>query len=346
MVAHEAGWGSAAAFELVYASGLARLMERSCGGVGIILKFERVRPERPDAFQPLRAYEITPRFLHRVIGKLKRWKFDIVDMDEACRRARLPRAGRRFVAMTFDGGTRDFVDFAYPVLSAHEVPFTLYLPTAIADGRGEMWPLALEAVIAQQDRISVMIDDNRRHFETVSVADKRHAYHYLDSWLRTLPLAALSSAINDLCIRYAVDLASLSRAVALSWDDVATFVSDPRATIGCATVHGAILANLDDVTAKREIAMGRAVARSALPYDARHFAYPFGGAAAFSARDVAMATGEGFTSAVTSVAGVVQGSDRSDRHALPRLAWDGRRRSLRALRVMLSGVMLGTGALR
>ena len=31
-------------------------------------------------------------------------------------------------------------------------------------------------------------------------------------------------------------------------------------------------------------------------------------------------------------------------HALPRLAWDGRRSSLRALRVALAGVLMGKGA--
>ena len=53
-----------------------------------------------------------------------------------------------------------------------------------------------------------------------------------------------------------------------------------------------------------------------------------------------MAAEAGFASAVTSVAGVIRPDGRSDLHALPRIAWDGRRRSMRALRVMLSGVML------
>jgi peptidoglycan/xylan/chitin deacetylase (PgdA/CDA1 family) len=136
------------------------------GGAGIILKFERVRPPRQDAFQPLKAHEITPWFLDRTIRALKRWPIDIVGMDEVCRRASAPRAGRRFVALTFDGGTRDFVDFAYPLLAAHEVPFTLYLPSAFADGLGAMWWLALEQAIATHDRISLIIDHRQRHFET------------------------------------------------------------------------------------------------------------------------------------------------------------------------------------
>jgi peptidoglycan/xylan/chitin deacetylase (PgdA/CDA1 family) len=332
---------SALGSELAYLSGYARLAERTRGGAGVILKFERVRPARADAFQPFRSREVTPQFLHEVIRGLKRWPLDIVGMDEVCRRAAAPLAGRRFVALTFDGGTRDFRDYAYPLLSAHQVPFTVYLSTALADGLGEMWWLALERAIATHDRISLMIDDRQRHFDTATVGDKMRACYYLDSWLRTLPPEKLSVAINDLCSRYAVDVAALSREAAMNWDDIATFTSDPLATIGCATVNNAILTSLDDATARRETAMGRAVAQSALGADVRHFAYPFGDRTSFAPRHQAMATETGFASAVTSMAGVVQAGGQSELQALPRVAWDGRRRSLRALRVMLSGVMLG-----
>jgi hypothetical protein len=37
---------------------------------------------------------------------------------------------------------------------------------------------------------------------------------------------------------------------------------------------------------------------------------------------------------------VVQAEGRSNLRALPRISWDGRQRSLRAMRVMLSGTML------
>ena len=48
----------------------------------------------------------------------------------------------------------------------------------------------------------------------------------------------------------------------------------------------------------------------------------------------------GFASAVTALPGVVRAGGRSNPHALPRIAWDGRQRSLRVMRVMLSGMML------
>ena len=73
---------------------------------------------------------------------------------------------RRFVCLTFDGGYKDVMASAYPVLSKHGVPFTIYLPTAFPDGLGEAWWLALEEVIARESRISLVIERKERHFNT------------------------------------------------------------------------------------------------------------------------------------------------------------------------------------
>src|SRR3954467_11888377 len=111
---------------LAFFSGYARLMERRTGGAGAILRFERVRPVRSVAFQPRRAHEITPDFLDRTIRALKRWKFDIVGMDEVHRRAVSLKQPERFVSLTFDGATRELIVSGYPVLAKHGVPFTVY----------------------------------------------------------------------------------------------------------------------------------------------------------------------------------------------------------------------------
>ena len=326
--------------ELAYFSGYARLNQWRTAGAGAILRFERVRPARRGAFQPLRSGEITPDFLERVLRALQRWKLDIVSIDEACRRAHQPRSGRRFVCLTFDGGYKDIVASAYPLLSRHAVPFAVYLPTAFPDGLGQAWWLALEQVIAGHDRISLMMDRAERHFQIASVSDKLELYEFLDGWMRKLPPPELIVAINDLCKRYSVDLAGLSRAAAMTWEDIAELARDPLVTIGSATVNYPVLASLTDAAALREMTMGRAVLQAALGRDPLHFAYPFGNRGSFGRQHPLMAAEAGFASAVSAVPGVVWPQDRSNLHALPRIAWDGRRRSLRAMRVMLSGVLV------
>ena len=91
-----------AKMELAYFSFYARLKQRQTGGAGVVLRFQRVRPRRIGGFQPNKAQEITPRFLDRAIRALKRWKYEIVTMDEVCQRAISPPSRGRFAALTFD----------------------------------------------------------------------------------------------------------------------------------------------------------------------------------------------------------------------------------------------------
>ncbi len=327
-----------AGLQLAYFSGYWRLMQRRTGGAGVILRFERVRPRRSTRFQPLKSREITPGFLDRTIRALKRWKFDIVSMEEACQRAVRLASPRRFACLTFDGGYKDLMTSAYPVLSRHGVPFTIYLPTAFPDRLGEAWWLALEQVIARENRVSLVMDRKERRFNAATTSEKNQLYEFLENWMRSLPPPDLSVAINDLCKRYSVDLAGLSREASMDWSDLARLAADPLVTIGTATVNYPVLSNLRDADASREMTMGRAVAQAAFRRDVRHFAYPFGDRASWRRQHAAMAEEAGFASAVSAMPGVVETEGRTSLYALPRVAWDGRQRSLRIMRVMLSGI--------
>jgi peptidoglycan/xylan/chitin deacetylase (PgdA/CDA1 family) len=324
--------------ELAYFSGLPWLKGRRAGGAGVVLRFERVRARRAGRFQPLKSKEITPQFLDRTIRALKRWKFDIVSMDEVCRRAVTLPAPRRFACLTFDGGYKDLMTSAYPVLSRHGISFTVYVPTAFPDRLGEAWWLALEEVIARENRLSLVMDRTERHFIIESTSEKYQLYDFLQGWMRSLSPPDLSTAIRDICTRYSVDLAAISREASMDWGDLAKLAADPNVTIGSATVNYPVLSNLRDADAQREMTMGRAVAQAAFRRDIKHFAYPFGDSAAFRRQHVTMTAEAGFASAASAISGVVRAEGRTNLHALPRIAWDGRQRSLRIMRVLVSGV--------
>lgn len=322
--------------ELAYFTGRA-WQSREIGGAGVILRFERVIPRRGGLFQPHKASEITPKFLERMVRALKRWKYDFVTMDEVCRRAVILAQRRRFVCLTFDGGYKDVARAAYPILRHHGVPFTVYVPTAFPDGLGEAWWLALEKIVAKESRVSLIIDRNERHVPVRTLAEKNDAFTFLSSWLRQLPPSDLSVAIHDLCKRYSVDLAALTREAMIDWDDLTRMAADPLVTIGSATVNYGALSSLKNPAALREMTMGKAVAEAAFHRDVRHFAYPYGDRDSFGRAHVVMARELGFSSAVSTIPGIVDTAGRTNLYALPRIAWDGRITSLRAMRVLLSG---------
>jgi peptidoglycan/xylan/chitin deacetylase (PgdA/CDA1 family) len=322
--------------ELAYFGGRA-WQSREIGGAGVILRLARVIPRRAGRFQPLKANEITPRFLGRMVRALKRWKYDFVTMDEACRRAVILPQRRRFVCLTFDGAYKDVARAAYPILAHHRVPFTVYVPTAFPDGVGDAWWLALEQIIAKEPRVSLMIDQSERHLSVRTLIEKNEAFEFLTSWLRQLAPADLSAAINDLCRRYSVDLPALTRDAMMNWDDFSKLAADPLVTFGSATVNYPVLSNLRDADAQREMTMGKAVAEAAFHREVRHFAFPFGDRNSFRRSHVMMSQEAGFSSAVSTIAGIVDTAGRTNLYALPRISWDGRLASLRAMRVVLSG---------
>ena len=322
--------------ELGYFAGRA-WQNRNVGGAGVILRFARILPRRSGAFQPLKSEEVTPRFLDRTLRALKRWKYDFVTMDEVCRRAVIMSQRRRFVALTFDGAYKDFITAAYPVLARHHVPFTLYIPTAFPDGVGEPWRLALEKIIAKEKRFGLMINREEQHFQIRTVEQKYEVYEYIESWMRQLAPADLTAALGDLCRRYSIDLAEVSRGTFMDWADLDKLAADPMVTFGSATVNYSPLSTLKENVALREMTMANAVIDAALHRSVRHIAYPFGDRDSWRRAHATMAQQIGFVSAASAISGVVQAQGRGNLHALPRLAWDGRQRSLRVMRVMLSG---------
>lgn len=335
ILASDDRWLQRLRLELAWFTGQSTLRSR---GAGAILRLTHVRPRRRGAFQPLRRDEITPQFLDRTIRALKRWDYDFLGMDEVCRRAVTLPERRRFVALTFDGASKDLVRFAYPILTQHAVPFTIYVPTAFPDGVGAAWWLGLEQVIARESRISLMMGDREQRFNVTDSAEKQALFSLLAGWLLSLPPADLSAAIADLCTRYRIDLAALSREASMNWEDLARLAADPLVTIGSATVNYPVLANMKDASALREMTMGKAVAESAFRREVGHLAYPFGDRDSFRRSHVVMAEEAGFASAVSTIPGIVDAEGRTNLRALPRISWDGRMRSLRMLRVLVSGV--------
>ena len=124
----------------------------------------------------------------------------------------------------------------------------------------------------------------------------------------------------------------------MDWADLAKLAADPLVAIGSATVNYAVLANMKDSAAVREMTMGKAVAEAAFHRGVRHLAFPFGDRASFRRNHVVMAEEAGFASAVSTIPGIVDVEGRTNLRALPRIDWDGRQRSLRMMRVLVSGV--------
>jgi peptidoglycan/xylan/chitin deacetylase (PgdA/CDA1 family) len=146
------------------------------GRDGTILTLHHVRPLRRELFQPNRLLEVTPEFLEDTIRTIRRPGIELVSLDDMHQRLAQGTGKRRFTCLTFDDGYRDNLRHAHPILKRYEVPYAIYVPTSFPDGLGELWWLALEATIAKNDRIGLLIDEQDRWFECGTIAQKRELF--------------------------------------------------------------------------------------------------------------------------------------------------------------------------
>jgi hypothetical protein len=168
-------------------------------GIGAIFMLHHVNPEKPGRFEPNRILKITPQFLELVIRQVRQSGFEIVSLDEAHFRLIEGDYGKPFVCFTFDDGYRDNLEHAYPIFKRHNLPFAVYVPTDYADGRGDLWWLALEKVIVQVDALSMKIDGSLRRLRCGTPAEKDATFQAIYWWLRGIDEADARAFVRDLC---------------------------------------------------------------------------------------------------------------------------------------------------
>lgn len=325
--------------ETLYFSGLHHWLRPFVGGVGSILTLHHVRPPRPDAFQPNRLLEISPSFFERLLKRLKRARIDVVSLDEVHRRFVENDFKRRFVCITFDDGYKDLKEWAYPLLKKYELPFALYIPTSFPDRLGELWWVALEAVVAQNTRIGLVIDGKQQFFDCASVSEKRELYDALYGYLRSMKTEEeVRKCVRDLCACYKVDIAAFCRDLCMDWSEIAELAADPLCTIGAHTVNHPMLMKVpSDAAARAEMEMSRSVLEAALGKRPEHLAYPVGDPTSAGPREFRIAAELGFKTAVTTRPGVLFKAHRDHLTALPRISVNGEFQQQRYVKVLMSG---------
>jgi peptidoglycan/xylan/chitin deacetylase (PgdA/CDA1 family) len=331
-----------AAMEALYFSGAHVLLRPLVGGVGTILTLHNVRPPRPDRFQPNRLLEVTPSFLERVIRRWRRSNVDFVSLDEMHRRMTDRDFSRRFVCVTFDDGYRDTQQFAYPILKKFEVPFAVYVATSFADRVGEMWWLALEAVIARNALVGLHMDGEDRWFDCASVEQKYEVFGYIYWWLRKRQTDEdIRQIVRDLAARNKVPITNFCDELCMTWPEIAELASDPLVTIGAHTVNHPILAKVSEQSVRSELENSRTIIGAALGKAPEHLAYPVGDPTSAAQREFRIAADLGFKTAVTTRPGVLFQEHRDHLLALPRVSLNGEFQRARYANVLASGAATG-----
>ncbi len=326
-----------ASFELLWLTGMPRLFQLLSRSRGVILTLHRVLPAPPADFSPNAILQVQPDFLDYCLGRLDELDIDIVSLDEALERLASSKKGRPFVVLTFDDAYRDNLQYALPILRAHEAPFTLYVPTAFVDGVGQLWWQAIEDIIARQEAVAFSEDGETEYVETRTLAQKKEAFDRLYWRLRKLPEPERLALLSDFTAAYGHDLHRQCRELIMDWQELRQFAGDPLCTIGAHTVHHYELAKLSLEQARSEMIQSVDIIEAQFGIRPAHFSYPLGGPLSCGPREFALAKELGFRTAVTTRPGGLYPHHLHKLAQLPRVSLNGYFQARRYVDVFASG---------
>lgn len=326
-----------AALSALHYSGADGLIAPFTAGNGVIFMLHQVTPDAPHDFEPNRILKVTPAFLESVIEQVRAAGFEIVGMDDVPERIKASPSGKPFAAFTLDDGYKDNRDHAYPVFKRLGVPFTIYVASDFADGRGDLWWLSLEEAIRRMPQVTLEMDGVRRHFDLSNVDAKDAAFETIYWWLRLLPEDRARAVTHRLAREAGFDPNAFCRDLVMNWDELRALAGDPLVTIGSHTCSHLALAKLREDDVRREIKDSIERIETELGRPCRHFSYPYGCEKSAGEREFAIARELGVVTAVTTRKGLLHASHAGEMAALPRLSLNGDFQEARYVKVLLSG---------
>ena len=328
-----------AMFEALWLSRLPGLLRALSASRGVIFTLHRVLPETPADFSPNAILQVRPDFLDYVIERLRELQIDIVSLDEALERLAARAKPNPFVVLTFDDAYKDNLQYALPILRRHNAPFTLYVPTALVDGVGEVWWQAIEDIITRQEAIALTVGGETDYLDTRTTKQKQSAYDELYWQMRKMPEAGRLALLQSFSASYGYDLEAQCRALIMDWSELRAFADDPLCTIGAHTVHHYELAKLPPEQANNEMAQSADILFAQFGKRPTHLSYPLGGPLSAGPREFELARDLGFATGVTTRPGGLYQRHAQTPHALPRVSLNGYFQSNRYVDVFATGAI-------
>ena len=214
-------------------------------------------------------------------------QFDVIPLDalapDSDRGLDFSGSDRPKCVLTFDDGWLDFYETAYPALVEHELPATVFLPTAFVGSNRWFWPDRVAFFLSRVHRIPT--HDQTRRLPTGhpiwKVLESRKSLQAQTeeaiAVLKPLRDDEIVSILSELADEFEIDPNPEGRAV-LSWEEVREMIGSGLIRFGSHTVNHRILTTLsrDEIRfeltrSKEELIQQGAVDPSFIP-----FSYPNG----------------------------------------------------------------------
>ena len=225
----------------------------------------------------------------------------------------------RAVALTFDDGYRDHLEFAVPLLERLGMPATFFLVPGLLAREVRPWWEVLAWALARSRKPIVPWSGEK--LPTGGVRGYRSFQRMLPA-LRTRPRALTEQAVDELVDQLEPEGEPDEQDLFLDWDGARQLVQRGF-VVGSHTMHHAPLRYEPADEQLRDLIESRRQLHAGLGVEPMVLAYPYGQLAHYSAETIESAEHAGYTYAVTVRAGLARRS--TPRHEIPRLALESHR---------------------
>jgi len=297
---------------------LARILHSSHISYGAILMLHRVDVTNENGIWYNEHLKMSPDVLKDMTEYAKKRGCKFVSLEKMIRKHHLWEQPRRFITLTLDDGYRDNFLNGAAVFKRLNIPYCIYVCTKMVEGKMLYWWEILEWLITREEQVTVTLPNGtEKLFDCSSRLKKEQAFLDIREIILHLPQDRLLEQIQALFSRYDIDYTYGNDTLGLTWDQIQELTRDPFCTIGNHTFSHLAFTGCCDEEITKDILRAQESMKSKTSYEMRHFAFPFGEAAAVSQHDIDLVKGLGFqTSATTNDGFVCYGSDRME---LPRI---------------------------
>lgn len=278
-----------------------------------ILIYHRVLPT-PDPLFPGEVDAAAFEYQMRLVKST----FNIIGLGDAVRAIRSGTLPARAACVTFDDGYADNAEVALPILHKLGIPASFFIATGFLDG-GRMWnDTIIEIVRGATGQFLDLEPAGYGRFDISDIPQRQKAISSLIGKLKYLSLRERQIQIDAICAHLQP---TLPNNLMMSSAQVRQ-LHDTGMEIGGHTVNHPILARLDVVSARREIAEGKEALEGIIGAPVRMFAYPNGKPTQdYLAEHVGIVKELGFEAAVSTAWGAMPSAP--DLYQLPRFTpWD------------------------
>jgi peptidoglycan/xylan/chitin deacetylase (PgdA/CDA1 family) len=291
-------------------TGLLPVFRRLFGGRAAILMFHEIQRDFRHELMTGTSVDL----FRECLESLQRQGTKIVSLEECLRAlSQNEPKGPRYAVITFDDGFRDIRSAALPLLEQNNAPFMVYVPTGAPTRTLKAWWLGLREIFRREDHVT--IDPMGAKFDCSDFWSKKAGLETVTAWVhQDYRRAAL---LEPTFHRYGISLPALNAAYFMDEPELQALSRHPLASIGGHTTSHAALATLDPSSIRAELDDNRKYLEAVLERPVRHLAYPYGTPGACGRREECLAEQAGFSSAVTTRKGFLDGKSLN-RFGLPR----------------------------